>query len=120
MVADGQADTKTCERTESAATAVQAMHGDSFSAIRVDPDPKTNSTSFGVKAEPPVLPCRDEFLVENRVAAPKSCISLLEMRTSAADGLHPTGKPLTATKTTFNQPIPRLYSTVETNIKKTI
>ena len=32
MEADGPADTKTRERTEGAATAVQAMHGDSFSA----------------------------------------------------------------------------------------
>ena len=51
--ADRLADTKTCERTEGAAKAVQAMHGDSFSASRVDPGPKTNSTSFGVKAESP-------------------------------------------------------------------
>ena len=49
MGADGQADKKTRERTEGAAKAVQAMHGDSFSASRVDPGPKTNSTCFGVK-----------------------------------------------------------------------
>ena len=30
--ADGQADTKTRERTEGAATAIQAMRGDTFSA----------------------------------------------------------------------------------------
>ena len=30
MVADGPADTKTRERTEGAATSVQAMHGDTF------------------------------------------------------------------------------------------
>ena len=35
MEADGQADTKTRERTEGAATAVQAMRGDCFSARRV-------------------------------------------------------------------------------------
>ena len=52
MEADGPAGTKTRERTEGAATAVQAMHGDSGSATRVDPGPKTNSTSFGMKAEP--------------------------------------------------------------------
>ena len=46
MEADGPADKKTRKRTEDAATAVQAMHGDSFSANRVDPDPKS-STSFG-------------------------------------------------------------------------
>ena len=38
------------EHTEGAAKAVQAMHGDSFSANRVDPDPMY-LTSFGVKAE---------------------------------------------------------------------
>ena len=75
MEADGQADKKTRERTEGAATAVQAMHGDSFSDSRVDPGPKTsNSTSFGVKAEPPALPCRDGVVVENGAAAPMSCL----------------------------------------------
>ena len=37
--ADGPSDTKTRECTEGAAKAVQAMHGSSFSANRVDPDP---------------------------------------------------------------------------------
>ena len=46
MEADGQADTKTHERTEGAAKAVQAMHGDGCSANRVDADPMY-STSFG-------------------------------------------------------------------------
>ena len=58
MEADGYTDTKTRERTEGAATAVQAMRGDYFSARLVEPGPNTNSTSFGVKAEPPALPCR--------------------------------------------------------------
>ena len=60
MEADVAVDKKTRERTESAATAVQAMHGDIFSANRVQAGPKTTSTSFGVKAEPPVVPCRDD------------------------------------------------------------
>ena len=56
MVADGQAYTKTRERTEGAATAVQAMHGDSCSDNRVDPDPMC-STSFGGDCTgPPALP----------------------------------------------------------------
>ena len=59
MKTDGLADTKTRECTEGAATAVQAMHGDSFSANRVQAGPKTTSTSFGVKAESPALSCRD-------------------------------------------------------------
>ena len=41
MEADGPANTKTRERTESAATAVQAMRGGSFSARRVEPGPNT-------------------------------------------------------------------------------
>ena len=114
MEADGPADTKTRECTEGAAKAVQAMYGDSFSASRVDPGPKTNSTSFGVKADPPALPCRDDVLIEKGAAAPKSCLSPLEMRTtSAAGGFLPTGKPSTATKTTFNQPPLWLYSIEE-------
>ena len=48
MEADGPANTKSRERTEGAATAVQAMHGDSCSADRVDPD-SMYSTSFGDK-----------------------------------------------------------------------
>ena len=39
MEADGPSTTKTCERMEGAATAVQAMHGDSCSADGADPDP---------------------------------------------------------------------------------
>ena len=39
MEADGHANTKTRERTEGAATAVQAMSGDSFSFCRVEPGP---------------------------------------------------------------------------------
>ena len=51
MEADGQANTKTRERTEGAATAVQAMHVDGCTtAQRVQDGPMTNSTSFGVKA----------------------------------------------------------------------
>ena len=60
MVADGQADIKSRKRTVGAATAVQAMHGDSCSANRVDPDLMC-STSFGndftgpAALQPPVL-----------------------------------------------------------------
>ena len=45
MKADGQKNTKTCERTEGAATALQAMRGDNFSARRVEPGPKTSTVS---------------------------------------------------------------------------
>ena len=69
--ADGPANTKTRERTECTATAVQTMCGDGFSACRVEPGPNTNSTNFGVKAEPPALPCRDGVVFESGDAAPK-------------------------------------------------
>ena len=74
--ADVPADKKTCECTESAAIVFQAKHGDSCSAKRIQAGP-TCSTSFGVKAEPPALPCKDDVLVENGAAAPKPCISSL-------------------------------------------
>ena len=96
MVADGQADVKTRERTEGAATAVQAMQGDRCSAYRVDPDPMC-SASFGDDSTgPPALPCSgDDALVGKGAAAPNSCFSPLEMRTtSATGGLLPTSKPL--------------------------
>ena len=102
MVVDGQADKNTHERTEGAATAVQAMHGDSCSANRVDPNPMC-STSFGDDCTGPLaLPCsKEDALVDNSAAAPKSCLSSLEIRTTtAAGGLLPAGETATATKTT--------------------
>ena len=77
MKADGQADIKTRERTEGAATAVQAMHGDSCSANRVDPDPMC-STSFGDDCTGPCS--RQDALAGNGAAAPKSFLPSLEMR----------------------------------------
>ena len=98
MEVDVKADKKTRERTEGAATAVQAKYGDSCSAKRVQADP-TSSTSFGVKDEPPALPCRDDVLVENGATAPKSCLLPLEMRTPTAfGGLLPAGKSSTTTR----------------------
>ena len=102
MEADGQADTKTRERTEGAAKAVQGMHMDSLSANQVGPGPML-STSVGVKVEPPTFPCRDDVVVENGAVAPKSCLSSLEIRTTTAGGgLLPTGETSTATSTTFD------------------
>ena len=119
MKADVPADERPRQGTEGVARAVQAMHGDSFSVNRVQAGPKTTSTSFVVKAEPPALPCRDEVLVENGAAAPKSCLSPLEMRTpTAVGGLRPTGKTFSATRTTFDQPSLRLYSTEETKFER--
>ena len=119
MEADGPANTKTHERTEGAATAVQVMHGDSCTTEKVLEGPKI-STSFGVKAEPPALPCRDDVVVESGDAAPESCLPSLEMRSStAAGGLVPTGEASKATETTVNKPLLQFYSTEEENSKKT-
>ena len=118
MEADGQANTKTRKRTEGGATAVQAMRRDGFSARRVEPGPNTNSTSFGVKAEPPALPCRDDVVVESGVAASESCLPSLEMRSStAAGGLVPTGEASTASETTLNEPPLRFCSTEDTDLE---
>ena len=114
--ADGPADTKTRERTEGAATAVQAMRGDGFSARRVEPGPNTNSTGFSVKADPPALPCRDDGVVESGPAASESCLPSLEMRSSTTTGgLVPTGEASKAKETNFNQPPLRFCSTEETD-----
>ena len=111
MEADGPANTKTRERTEGAATAVHAMRGDGFSARWVEPGSNTNSTSFGVKAEPPDLPCREDVLVEDGATSPKSCLPFMEMRSpTAAGGLLPTGEASTATRTTSNEPLLRFYA----------
>ena len=116
--ADGQASTKTRERTESAATAVQAMRGDCFSACRVEPGPTTNSTSLGMKADPPAIPCRDDSVVECGSAAFKSCLPSMEMRPStAAGGLVPIGDASKASETTLNEPPLRFCLTEETDLK---
>ena len=118
MEADRQASTKTRERTEGAATAVQAMRGDCFSARRVEPGPTTNSTSFGVKAEPPALPFRDGSVVECGAAVSASCLPSMEMRSStAAGGLVPTGDASKASETTLNEPPLRFCLTEETDLK---
>ena len=118
MEADGQADTRTRERTEGAATAVQAMRGDCFSACRVEPGLNTNSTSLGVKAEPPALPCREDVVVECGAAASESCLPSLEMRPStAAGGLVPTGEASKATETNPDEPPLRFCSTEETDLE---
>ena len=122
MEADGPADTtKTRERTEGAATAVQAMRGDCFSARRVEPGPTTNSTRFGVKAGPPALPCRDDSVVESGAAAIESCLPSVEMRPlTAAGGLVPTGEASKASETTSDQPPLRFCLTEETDLKAKI
>ena len=72
-------------------------------------------------AKPPDLPCRDDVVIENGTAAPKSCLPSLEMRSpTAAGGLLPTGEASLATRTTFSQSSLRLYSTKETKSKKAL
>ena len=118
MEANGQASTKTRKRTEGAAIAVQAMRGDCFSARRVEPGPTTNSTSFGVKAEPPALPCRDDSVVECGSAASELCFPSMEMHSStAAGGLVPTDYASKASETTLNEPPLRFCLTEETDLK---
>ena len=99
---------------EGAATAVQAIRGNCFSACRVEPAQSTNSTSFGVKAEPPALPCRDDVVVENGAAASESCLPSLEILSStAAGGLIPTDEASTPSETTSNEPFIQFYETEE-------
>ena len=99
--------------------AVQAMHGDSCTAQKVQDRPKT-STSFGMKAESPALPCRDDRVIEDGATASKSCLPSLEMRSpTAAGGLLLIGEASIASKTTYNKTPLRLYSTEETNPKET-
>ena len=84
MEADGPANTKTCERTEGAALAVQAMHEDSCTTAQKFQDGPKTSISFGVMAEPPDLPCREDVLVEDGATSPESCLPSLETRSSTA------------------------------------
>ena len=114
----GHANTKTQERMEDVTKAVQAIHGDSCTAEQRVQDRTKTSITFGVEAEPPDLPCREDVLVEDGATAPKLCLPSLEMRTTtAAGGLVPTGKTSTATETNFNQPPLRFCSTEETDLE---
>ena len=117
MQADVQADKKTRERTEGITRAVQATHGDSCSANRVDSDPMCSTSSGDDSNGPPALPCsRDDALVGNGAAAPKSCLSFLEMRSpTTAGGLLPAGEASTTTRITFYQPRLRFCPTGETS-----
>ena len=109
---DVEPDTKTYKRTEDAA-ADRAKHiGDSSSVKRVDIDP-TSLTSFGMIAERPALPSRDDALVDKGDAAPKPCLSSVEIRTlAAAGGLLSADTTSTATRTIFHQP-PLWFSPIE-------
>ena len=116
MKADETANAKTRERTEGATIAVQAMRGDGCTTEqKVQDGPKTSIT-FGMMAEPPDLPCKEDVLVEDGATAPESCLPSLSMRSStAAGGLLPTGEASTATRTISNEPLLRFYATEEMN-----
>ena len=65
----------------------------------------TSLTSLGMKAETPALPRRNDFLVDKGAAAPKPCLSPVEMQTlTAAGDLLFAGKASTATRIIFYQP----------------
>ena len=116
MEADEYANTKTQERTEGATTTVQAMHGDSCTTEQKVQDRPKTSITFGVEAESPDLPCREDVLVEEGAASPESCLPSLEMRSpTAAGGLLPSGEASTATRATSNEPLLRFYATEEMN-----
>ena len=114
-------DTKTRERTEGAAATVQVNHGDNCSANQIDSDPMC-LTSFGDDSTgPPALPySRDDSLVDNDAAAPKSCLSSLEIRTPIdAGGLLPTGKASTTTRDHLLPTVSWFCPTEETNSERT-
>ena len=114
------ADKKTHERTEGAATAVHAKHGNSCSANRVNSDPKSSTSFSDDSTGPPASPCsRGNTLVGNGAAAPKSGLSPLEMRTPSAAGvLLSDGTTSTTTRTTFDQPPLWFYLTEDTNSER--
>ena len=66
MEADGPTNTKTRERTEGAAIVVQAMRGDSCTTAQKVQDGPMTSITFGMEAEPPDLPCRDDVFGRGR------------------------------------------------------
>ena len=118
MEADEIANTKTQERTEGAAKAVQAMRGDSCTAEQMVQDGPKTSITFGVEAGPPDLPCWEDVLVEESATSSESCLPSLEMRSpTAAGGLVPTAEASTATEANFNQPPLRFCSAEETDLE---
>ena len=119
MEGDATADKKAHERTEGATAAVQANHGDSYFAKRVQAGP-ISSTSFGTKTKPPTLPRWDEVLVDKGAVAPKPFILPVKMRTlTAAGDLRPAGKASTNTRIAFNQRCLWFCPTNETNSERT-
>ena len=121
MEADGPANTKTRERTESAAIAVQAMHADSFSANRVDPD-SICSTSFGVKVEIPLSLAGMMWWSRTALRSPGRVSRLWRCahQQPAPGGLLPTEKTSTVTSTTFGHFTLRFCQTDKTIVRTLI
>ena len=72
-----------------------------------------------MKAETPALPRRDDVLVDDGAAAPKSCLSTLEMHTpTAAGGLLPADKTSRNTRVTCNQSRLRFCPTEDTSSER--
>ena len=103
MEADVKSDTNTRKRMEDV-PADRVMSGDS-SSTQIDPDPMC-LTSFGdYSTEPLALPRKDDAQVDRGAAAPKPCLSPVEMRTlTAAGGLLSAGTASLRTRTNFQQP----------------
>ena len=102
-MADVPTDTKNRKRTEDAVVD-QAKHVDSCSAKRVDAGPPMCLTSFGDDSTDPLaLPCcRHNALVDKGAAAPKPCLSAVEVRTlTATGGYFPPTQPLQRRETSF-------------------
>ena len=113
-------DTKNRNRMEDVA-ADRMISRDTLPANQVDPD-QMCLTCFGDDfTGPPALPClENDALVDNGVAAPKPCLSPVEMRTrTAAGGLLPTGNASNATRTIYYRPRLRFCPTEETNSERT-
>ena len=120
MKADVTIYTKTRKRTEGAAAAERVVREDNSSA-EVDPNPICLASIGEDYTGPPAHPCtRDNALVDNGAAAPKPCLSPVEMRTlTAAGGLLSASKASTATRIAYCQPRLWFCPTEETNSERT-
>ena len=100
--ADVPKDTKTRKRMENVA-AKRVISGNNSSA-EVDPDSMCLASFGDGPTGPPALPCsRDDALVDNGAAAPKQCLSPVEMSMlTAAGDILPAGKAFTAMRTIFS------------------
>ena len=118
--ADAPTDTKTRKHTEGSTAAERVISGDN-SYAEIDPDRIYLASFEDDSTGPRGHPCsRDDVLVDNGAAAPKPCLSPVEMRTrTAAGGLLAAGKVSTATRITFYQPRLRFCPTEETNSERT-